>query len=159
MTRSASKTSLTSVEPSGRISYVWYSGSINYCYLHYRTLPIFLAIFPGHPSSSSLFLEPRALTTYLSLGEPTLLSAPLGRFLRYRVGICHWSLARSQGLRKKGIWLLALPWLSLEDGSSTPSSFPVGHSTVSDPCSTISITGSKMGLWTVTTASTHFSGL
>lgn len=121
--------------------------------------PIFLAIFPGHLSSGFLFLEPRALTTYLPLGEPTLLSAPLEGFLWYSFGVCHWPLTISQGLKEKGLELLALPWPSLEYGSSsTPLSFPVGHS-VSESCSTISVTGSKEWLWAVTTDSTQFSGL
>lgn len=47
----------------------------------------------------------------------------------------------------------------LEDGTlSTPSSFPGGHSSVSDPCSTNSAPGSQMGLWAVTTAPTHPQG-
>lgn len=52
-----------------------------------------------------------------------------------------------------------MPWSSLEDGaSSTSSSLPVCHSSISGPCSATSDTGSKMRLWAVTIASTHSQG-
>lgn len=91
------------------------------------------ASFFWSPGSCPLFASP--------CGAHCPVCSPRGASL-HRTGICHWSA--SQQLRQRTWGLLPCP--SLEDGAlSTPSSFPGGHSSVSDPCSTNSAPGSQMG--------------
>ena len=93
-----------------------------------------------HPPWLPFFLEPRNLPTL------SLLCSPRGVPL-----IQHWSLPlvtdHVTGARKINGGFLSCLGLGLQDGSSsTSSSLPVGHSSISSPCSATSDTGSKMRL-------------
>lgn len=88
-----------------------------------------------------------------------LLEKPLSCLLSHRgffdtVCICHWSPTMSQRQKKKrsGVFPCLDPVLNVAPHLQP---FPVALSSVADPSSTISVPGSKMGLWAMTQASSH----